>query len=595
MSGAESENKALVTKVTILKAAANQELSSNALEPEDEFQDLYDDGTGAGAVLQPPFPPKRLLRLVQENNALGQCIAAMEVNIDGTGFSIEPEDAEAEDAEDDAEIKRLEGFYKEPYPGESLITIRKALRVDLESIGYGCLEVIRNPAGEIVFVHHVDAAYIRLMKLGRPVSARKSLIRDGKLVEITMKIRERAFVQKMGQETVYFKEFGASRDINKVTGAWGEPGQKLPSAERGTEILYFTMRKDSTSPYGVPRWINQLPSALGSRKAEELNLDYFDAGGVPPAVVFVGGGQFSEPAKKALENVFSGKAKDKLRVAVCEVQSTSGDINAATSVQINVTKFGQEMVNDSMFEGYDEKCEKRIRSSFRLPPMFVGKAEDYSYASAFASYSVAEAQVFQPERVEFDEILNVTLMRAMGADRYEFKSKSLSVHDAVIQLKAVELSGDDVSPKDRVETLNDIATLRMKYDEEGAKGREEQDTKDKEAAREAAAAVTPVQTHEGEATPTEPPKKSKVSKVDPFELAGLADDMAILMGLREGKNMTEDFKTDTIGRVETLSKYDRDMYDALFAARTMERVGEDPESAARISHHATSMLGKWHG
>jgi hypothetical protein len=33
-----------------------------------------------------------------------------------------------------------------------------------------------------------------------------------------------------------------------------------------------------------------------------------------------------------------------------------------------------------MFEGYDAKCEVRVRRSFRLPPIFVGEASDYSFA-----------------------------------------------------------------------------------------------------------------------------------------------------------------------------------------------------------------------
>src|SRR5690606_20257571 len=101
------------------------------------------------------------------------------------------------------------------------------------------------------------------------------------------------------------------------------------------------------------------------------------------------------------------------QIPVIETISTGGSLENASQVRVTVERFGAERQSDSMFEKYDERCEKRVRRAWRLPPLFVGASDDYNYASAFASYMHAEAQIFAPERAEFDEIINRTIMREL--------------------------------------------------------------------------------------------------------------------------------------------------------------------------------------
>jgi capsid portal protein len=62
-----------------------------------------------------------------------------------------------------------------------------------------------------------------------------------------MMVRERRFAQLLEQKTlVYFKEFGASRDLNRTTGKWAAPGAKLPVHLCATEIMHFM------TPYSRP-------------------------------------------------------------------------------------------------------------------------------------------------------------------------------------------------------------------------------------------------------------------------------------------------------------------------------------------------------
>ena len=417
-------------------------VQANAFLPEDEYQDLYVGATRDQGVLEPPYNLRTLDRLSQENNALSPCVEAMVTNVAGTGYDFESDDEEVEDDEDDAKIQELREFFREPWPGVSFTTIRQELRRDLERTGNAYLEVLRNAQDEIVFLRHVDAKMMRLLKLDDPIPVEKTVRRKGRDVEITVMQRERRYCQIVnGVSLVFFRDFGASRDLHKSTGHWAPRGQRLPAKDRATEIIHFTCLPDAHTPYGVPRWISQLPSVLGSRKAEEFNLDFFDHGGVPPVLILLQGGTLQAETRQALEQKMSlGSAKSKNRVAVLEVEPTGGSVDHPTPARVTVERFGGERTSDSMFENYDAKCEERVRRSFRLPPIFVGQAADYAFATAFVSYTVAEAQVFKPERDEEDEVISMRLLSALGYSGYRMVSKPMTIEDVQLKLQGIEMA-----------------------------------------------------------------------------------------------------------------------------------------------------------
>lgn len=134
---------------------------------------------------------------------------------------------------------------------------------------------------------------------------------------------------------------------------------------------------------------------------------------------------------------------------------------------MQIERFGSEKLNDSMFEQYDERSSKRVASSFRLPPLFYGKSEDYSFAAAMTSYLVAEAQVFQPERLEFDEIITRTIIAEMvGAGKFYLQSHPITLPDTERQFLGLEMIRDKISGSELVSVVNEITGLDAKYDEE---------------------------------------------------------------------------------------------------------------------------------
>jgi PBSX family phage portal protein len=609
------KNKLQKSAVTIIAAAPAPAIAGNALEVEDEFTPYYNaEGGGAtGHILKPPYDPRQLEKMTQENNTLGPCIEAMVVNIDGTGHEIEKIDMnpdEDEEEEEDPVALRLEAFFKEPYPGVSFMTIRRDLRRDLERTGNGYLEVLRNIVGQIVFLRHVPARTIRLVKLDKAISAKKTVKRNGEDVTFNVMVRERRYVQLMSGQLLFFREFGSTRDLDKKKGKWGTPMSPVAPDKRATELIHFQVGQDPNSPYGVPRWEGAIPSVLGSREAEETNLTYLKTGGLPPALIMVQGGMMAEEAKRSITEQFS--PGHKMRAAIVEVASTEGSMDKPGSVKVSVERFGSENMKDSMFEGYDANCKERVLHCFRIPPMFIGDAASHNFATAYASYITAEAQVFGPEREHFDEVMTMKLLPALGGSGYKFKSKPITIKDATAQVAGIgEAAGiQGADPKSLIDNLNDVLDLNIEFSEEQQQNQLDQQRQEaaakfgggqfgnggainQDAAAQKAGLGAPRINPATGAVTRDPPKASPmmgqglgvVKSDNALKVMELADRLMVAMRVRKADDVVT-----LLQEANTLPAAEKAIFDRTLAYRQFLDPSADPEGLASIAGCTVALI-----
>lgn len=378
--------------------------------------------------------------------------------------------SDAEGLVDPPDVARIKAFFDEPYPGVSFMTMRKMMRDHLETTGNAYLEVIRDASGKLALLNPMDAKLTRLIRHDDlPVAVTHEVNRTGKPGDgqkVTLLTHERRFVQIIGLNARFFKVYKATRNLNAQTGIWQNDSiQPLMLQDNATEVLHFIKDRDVLTPYGIPSWVNQIPSVMGSRKAEELNLEYFESGGVPPMMILIQGGTLSANARMVLTDYLSGQAKFKQRGVVVEIAPSGGDLNSAAQVKTDVQQFAGANSQDSKFETYDDKCTQRVRSAFRLPPLLIGLAQDYNYATAQTAYMIAEEQVFAPERKAFDEIINATVMKELDpTGTYVFKSNPMTAKFMDEQIKALMLGKGMVDTASFIEALNEVAGLDLKID-----------------------------------------------------------------------------------------------------------------------------------
>lgn len=396
----------------------------------DPFSNYYGDG-----ILEPPYNLDWLVSLPEHSNMLSQCIEAMEVNIDGFGFTLEPAFNFAEgNKKAEAERKTIEHFFEFCNPEMPYSQLRRRVRRDLEVLGNAYWEVIRDGKGDIVWLEHIEGHTMRLTALDSEYTEVNYIIRDednNELQEYPSSKRFRRYVQIRDGKKVFFKEFGDPRMINSQTGKVQNDGDFIPA----TEVIHFKLYCPY-SPYGVPRWIGNWLAVVGSRQAEEVNYEYFENNTIPPLALLVTG-TLDDKVVERIENFIKdemGGRKSFNKMLVIEAAPYNGSLPNVSSPtpSMHFEHLSDAQQKDSLFDNYDAVNREKIRSAFRLPPLYVGLTNDYTRATARESREIAEEQVFGPERADHDFVVNRLLFPAMGVKYWKYKSIPPQVNDCEV-------------------------------------------------------------------------------------------------------------------------------------------------------------------
>lgn len=442
--------------------------------------DKDDAFTGISGLmpLVPPYSPTFLAQCVERSNMLKQCIAAMVVNVAAGGH--EAVAAKPKLKMDANEKEILESFIESCNSEESLSTMMGKAEDDFETYGYAYIEVIRNRRGRVTLLRYVPSFTCRLLPkdVDNPQLVEYDVAR-GKAVHKIAEYRIfRKYVQIIGGKYRYFREFGDTRQMDMVTGEFGTVNR----ANRATEIIHI--RQHSPDAYGVPRWINQLPSVLGSRESEECNLRYFEDNTVPPMILSIAGGRLTKQSYNDLRNTVEavGVGKDrqhKIMLLEAVAEQSGLDDKGSSTVQIKVDKLTDSRQSDGLFKEYDEGNQAKIRSSFRLPPVAVGLSQDVTFATARVSAFIAESQVYRPARDALDEILNKKLIQGeqgLGLRTVKLQSRVPSITDAetlIKSLTALNTMGA-ITPRMANEMASRVLQLELpEYPAKDAEGWEE--------------------------------------------------------------------------------------------------------------------------
>lgn len=452
----------MTNKVVIKKIASESNVirESRQIE-EDPFKAMYGDG-----ILQPPYDPELLIRLPESSDILQQCIDAYKTNICGFGTYFKY-DVDYDNEKDGTKKKELDrewtaysNFFKYCNFDESFDEIMQKVIDDREKIGWGCLEVIPDGTGTPAGFEHIPAHKIRICKKDRVMVEIKTTIIDdaGKEVEITRKKRFKKFVQLQGTKKVYFKEFGDPRKMNCETGEYAD--DTSPDKE-ATSIMFFNIYC-SYSEYGLPRYMGQLLNIQGNRKAEELNYNYFEEGRHIPLAIVVENGQLTEASISQLKDSKGSAAQYKYLVLEAEGfeddTALAGDDANKKNVNIKFEKLAEILTEDALFQEYCKNNRSKIRSAFRLHPIYTGESQDYTRATADTARQITEEQVFQPERESLAFMFNNLLKPQLGIKNVTayFKAPKITDKSEVARALYPYITSGAASPNTLIDALGEL-------------------------------------------------------------------------------------------------------------------------------------------
>jgi len=447
-------------------------------------------GADVGLVaeaIRPPYSPETLTTLHENSDSLRQCVDAYVTNIDGFGHHLEPVvDFEAEDAVDqirtmmeveaavrgssdvpefsDAEVEarlgklrvaaaaekvRINAFFNVCCPGSSFVALRRVTRADIEITGNGYWEVIRNKKGKVTQFAHMPSWSVSLLGMIKEPVEMEVEVFDGPYTLGKEKLNRkfRRFVQSDGGGGVtYFKQFGDPRVMSAATGKWYKNERDLavsesPDVKTANEVIHFKITATRRTPYGVPRWIGNLLSVLGSRLAEEINYSYFENKSIPPLVITVSGGKLVSGGVEAIRGHIEKEIKGKKnfhKILVLEAESSSAAQMQPDNgrVRIEVKSLTDAHLKDALFQNYDERNMDKVGMSFRLPRIVRGDIRDFNRATSEAALDFCEEQVFGPERVDFDNLVR-DMLRGLGFRYWKFTSNGIQQRNPAVMSKMI--------------------------------------------------------------------------------------------------------------------------------------------------------------
>lgn len=426
-----------------------------------------DDFTGSyGDIIQPPYNLKELKLIGEYSSILQQCVDAYKTNI--VEFGIEPDyklDVNSEEvaaevkSQAESEWTRLDEFIRYLNMDESPEVILGYAIDDKEKTGNGYLEIIRDGTGAPVGIEYADSQYMRVCKRTVPEQIEYTILENGVEKKVKRWKRFRKYVQLIDEKKVFFKEYGDPRIMNLTNGKFDE---STPDNLQATEIFHM---KIGSETYGKPRWIGNLISLYGARKAEELNLMYFKNGRHIPAAITVSNGKLDDTSYEQLQQYMDDlEGTDNAHkfllleaVGTVEEKVINGD-EKVTPVKVEIKSLAEVLQQDALFLEYDENSRRKIRSSFRLPPLYTGEAQDYSRATAAVAREVTEEQVFQPERKGLARVLNTLFLEPLGFRHVKLTVKGANLHDPVEIAKTLDpfIQAHAVAPNDLRPLLGQI-------------------------------------------------------------------------------------------------------------------------------------------
>ena len=484
-------------QTSVMKAFMGQvEPSASAVDKWHEARGAFEE---AGA-LSPLYDKDLLIRRADQSGALQECIQVYVRVIEGYGHMFEPVldpdvddareqvrmslwmerrrddkkakppteeevDEKVEELKNEIRFQQLEArrFFNNCARDEdgrpiSMIALRQLLRRDYETTGEAFVEILRDDDGNIRRLHFIPSVGIRKF----PKEKRKIEITGWERVD-DFQIEEvdewRSFrrliqVDPYNHRKVYFKEFGDPRVYSQETGRMypdedalhreeDDPDQEPPHIARPANELYCWKQHHPMSSYGVPRWIANSPLIVGMRKAEEVNTDFFDAKGIPPAVVLVSGGRLASDASEKIKNhLRSIKGSNNFhKVLVLEAMPFNSGLPGQTPhrTQLEWKTMMDKLPQDATHLEYMNYGDTRIGANFSTPPILRGRSEEYTRATARAALMFFVEMVARPEQHLFDSSLNSELMMEMGLSLIKFKSRGPDTSDAELFSKLLDV------------------------------------------------------------------------------------------------------------------------------------------------------------
>lgn len=342
---------------------------------------------------------------------------------------------------------RLRAFFQTSTPGSNWLAVRKGREVDLHVHGYSFIEVILDhTTGTPVQLRQLESWTMRLLqeKLAPTEIDMTYHVSPASMAVKKQMVRFRLYAQKneITGGLTYYKDILDPQMYSNCSGVAYDSLEALLAAEAAKEpnvrpanaLIHFKTY-DPESPYGAPVWWSTLSCIIGLQGAEKVNERYFDNKTIPAGILAITNGDVNAKEIKAIKRKWQDEVKgvDKFHnIMTLHVEGTKQPLSNGTVPQARVEfiALANASHSDGQFLEYANHCTDVIGIVFRLGRPVRGDMRDLNRATARTAVQLAEKQVFQPARSEFDLIINTLLLPLLGIYNVVYRSNTPDLTDS---------------------------------------------------------------------------------------------------------------------------------------------------------------------
>lgn len=336
-----------------------------------------DTGLTSDKLVQPPYDPNVMTALSQMDEVAYSCSRAKAFDATKRHFTLDkewdpliPEDESSiTDEEFIADAKVVKKFLRRcagPYPDFQEILYKA--QMDVETIGWGCIEVIRSADGVVRTLTHVPASRVKVYKGWKGFEEQGS---NGKKVyyqPFGTKVVSTTRINAMdGSPEPYDPEEDGVLNIqengdiefNLLDKRNGKPTNDFLNS--ANELIWMVKTHPSTIYYGVSDNIPAMPHILANHHISNYLLQYFEHNTVPRYVVVIKGTRMDKEVKQAIVNFFRTSVKGRAHSTLV-IPLPAGQVNAEIEF-----KPLDSISDDKVFRETQKDKQHSIRLAHNVP------------------------------------------------------------------------------------------------------------------------------------------------------------------------------------------------------------------------------------